>query len=493
MRIRFWLGLTAVLLVGIGSAAAALIVHLDDQADFHEMQRDEATRSARQAEAVADLSIGQLASAAAFFQAKGDFNEHEFNVIAKPLLRQGALSGTAFIQHVPAARRHRFESRRGLGIFTRGRGGFRPSPRRQVYYPVVFGATDSHKPPFAGYDLAGDPKRLPFLRRARDLGRPVATEPVPLLIGGLGVNVYRPVYRDGAPIGTRAQRRAALIGFVAGAFLVEDLAGAALATVPDTVDVQVQVQHNTVFGEAGTLDDSARAPIQIADRTWVLVVRDPKRPDVSLPLLLAGIGISLAALLGALILVWSRNERMQELEREASQDSLTGLKNRRRFEEDLAAAVARSRREGTTGGLLMLDLDHFKQVNDTLGHPAGDRLIREVAMVLRSRARETDALARLGGDEFALVLPNCSLAEAQIVAEAIASAVREHRPAVKGAPPVTASIGIAMFGPGTRTDPDLVAAAADAAMYAAKDAGRDRVQVFAGETVPRRKVDGEMI
>ena len=72
-----------------------------------------------------------------------------------------------------------------------------------------------------------------------------------------------------------------------------------------------------MVGDQGQLDDAANAPIHIADRTWLLVVRDPDRPDVSLPLLLAVVGIALAALLGSLILVWSRNERMQELQREA--------------------------------------------------------------------------------------------------------------------------------------------------------------------------------
>ena len=159
-------------------------------------------------------------------------------------------------------------------------------------------------------------------------------------------------------------------------------------------------------------------------------------------MLMAVVGISLAALLGALILVWSRNERMQELQRQAGQDSLTGLKNRRRFEEDLRSEMARSRREGTTGALLMLDLDHFKQVNDSLGHPAGDRVIEEIADVLRRRGRETDVLARLGGDEFAIVLPHCDAAEARVVAEAIATAIREHGPAQDGvgrSPPASAS------------------------------------------------------
>jgi diguanylate cyclase (GGDEF)-like protein len=478
MRFRFWLGLTAVLLIGAGSAVAAIIVHADDNADFQAMQRDEALRSARQAESVADLSVGQLASAAAFFQAEENLSKHKFEVIAEPLLQEGVLSGTAFLERVPRDERSAYERRHGAPISEPSDRGPRPARPRADYFPITYAVSELGSAAPVGYDLGADPERAPFLRRARDRGAPVATPPVQLLLGGAGVNVYRPVYRDGAPTRTVAQRRAALIGFAAGAFRVRDLAAAAASTVPDVTEVQLRIAGRSVFGAKGELEDAASARIQIADKAWLLVVRDPNRPDVSLPVLLAGVGISLAALLGALILVWRRNERMQDLEREAGQDALTGLKNRRRFEEDLEATVARSRREGTTGALLMIDLDHFKQVNDSLGHPAGDRLIREVAAVLRARARASDPRARLGGDEFAVLLPRCSLSEAQIVAEAIATAVREHRPEVAGAQPVTASIGIAMFGEDPRVSPELVASEADTAMYAAKDAGRDRVQVF---------------
>jgi diguanylate cyclase (GGDEF)-like protein len=169
---------------------------------------------------------------------------------------------------------------------------------------------------------------------------------------------------------------------------------------------------------------------------------------------------------------------MQELQRQAGQDSLTGLKNRRRFEEDLRSEMARSRRMGRTGALMMLDLDYFKQVNDSLGHPAGDLLIKEIAGVLKRRARATDVLARLGGDEFAIVLPQCDSEEARSVAEAIATAIREHAGAAENGPPVTASIGIAMFGADPRTSFESVIAEADTAMYAVKDAGRDGVRVF---------------
>jgi diguanylate cyclase (GGDEF)-like protein len=478
MRLRFWVGLAAVLLIAAGSVTAALIVHFDDNADFHKSQREEAVRAAHQAESVASLSIGQLASAAAFFQAEGTFSKHEFSVIAEPLLQEGALSGTAFIQRLPNSQRAAFEQRHGAPIFEPGPNGPRKARTRPVYYPIVYAVSSLGGAAPVGYDLAADPERGPFLRRARDLGRPVATSPVKLLIGGIGINIYRPVYRDGVPTATVAQRRAALLGFAGGAFRVDDLARAAVSTVPKTVDVQLRIDRNHVIGQRGDLDDAASAPIQIADRTWLLVVRDPKRPDVSLPLLLAVVGISLAALLGTLILVWSRNERMQELEREAGQDPLTGLKNRRRFEEDLNVVMARGRREGTTGAVLMLDLDHFKQVNDTHGHPAGDQLIREVADVLRERSRKSDVLARLGGDEFAVVLPRCSLVEAHVVGEAIAEAIRRHQPAEEGVEPLTASVGVAMFGDHPRTSIASVVSEADTAMYAAKDGGRDGVRVF---------------
>ncbi len=478
MRLRFWIGLVAVLLIAAGSVTAALIVSADDNADFHESQRDQAIRAAHQAESVAGLSIGQLASAAAFFQAEGTFKEHEFEIIAKPLLEQGALSGTAFIQRLPNSERAAFERSHGAPVFESGPDGPRKARVRPVYYPIVFAVSRLGTAAPIGYDLGSDPERGPFLRRARDRGTPVATPPVRLLIGGIGINIYRPVYRDGAPIATVAQRRRALIGFAGGAFRVSDLAQAAVSTVADTVDVQLRIDRNHVIGEQGELEDAANAPIHIADRTWLLVVRDPNRPDVSLPLLLAVIGIALSALLGALILAWSRNERMQELQREASLDPLTGLKNRRRFEEDLRMAMARARREGATGAVLMLDLDDFKRVNDSYGHPAGDRTIEEIADVLRQRTRESDTLARLGGDEFAVVLPRSSPVEARMVAESIATAIREHQPARGDVDPITASVGVAMFGDDPRTSIESVVSEADTAMYAAKDGGRDGVRVF---------------
>ncbi len=125
----------------------------------------------------------------------------------------------------------------------------------------------------------------------------------------------------------------------------------------------------------------------------------------------------------------------------------------------------------------MLDVDRFKRVNDSLGHAAGDRALADIAEVLLARARETDVVARIGGDEFALVLPGCDVTEALAVADEVSGAVRGC--SLDGdSPEISVSIGVATFGEGRRLSYETVLARADAAMYTAKEDGRDSVRVF---------------
>jgi diguanylate cyclase (GGDEF)-like protein len=486
MRLRFWLGFAVAIAVALGSIAVALVVHERERDSFETRQRGEATRAARQAEALAGLSVGQLASAAAFYRAEGSFSRHEFNVVAESLLRPGGLAATAFIGSVPQRRRAGFERAHDRPILERGPlGNLRPAPPRDRYFPLIYAAANGLTVQLpVGYDVASDVLRGPYLLRARDRGEPAATPAIRLPIGGTGINVFRPVYRDGARARTVAERRAALIGFAAGAFHVSDLAAAAKTALPDQVDASLVERGKPIVGSELPREESATAPIHIADRGWLLVVRDPSRPGVDLPVMIAVVGLALAGLLGALVLVWSRGERIHELAQQASQDPLTGLRNRRRLEEEVRAELARSHRYGVPGALLMLDLDHFKQVNDTLGHPAGDRVLAEIAAVLRSRARETDVLARIGGDEFAIVLPRCELAEAEEVAGELIAAIRDRMGAEPGLPPLTASVGIAPFGTGHRLSYESVLARADAALYAAKGSGRDAVRIFGSTSGP---------
>ena len=148
----------------------------------------------------------------------------------------------------------------------------------------------------------------------------------------------------------------------------------------------------------------------------------------------------------------------------ADHDALTGLFNRRRFEEELDRHIALGRRYGMSGALLLLDLDDFKRVNDEFGHRAGDRVLTGVAVVLSHRLRESDVVARFGGDEFAVLMPVGGVPEATELAELLAGAINADVPTPAG--PLTASVGIALFR--DLSTADEVLSRADDAMYAEK-------------------------
>ena len=193
--------------------------------------------------------------------------------------------------------------------------------------------------------------------------------------------------------------------------------------------------------------------------------------------------IALAASLFALLALRRRTVTAQrdvrsllatasELRHLADHDALTGLPNRRRFEQELARHLAHVRRYGPEGAALVLDLDCFKPVNDTFGHAAGDRLLARVAHVLRERLRATDVVARLGGDEFAILLPRVDAAGAAAVARSLAQTVRAEA-LTADTRGVTISIGVIAFDERSPSVPEGVLAAADIAMYDAKAAGGD--------------------
>jgi diguanylate cyclase (GGDEF)-like protein/PAS domain S-box-containing protein len=163
---------------------------------------------------------------------------------------------------------------------------------------------------------------------------------------------------------------------------------------------------------------------------------------------------------------------------QASHDALTGLINRREFDTRLETAVTAAQRGEGEYVLLYVDLDQFKVVNDTCGHSAGDRLLRDITSLLQTRVRASDTIARLGGDEFGLLLERCSLEQAERVADSIRQAIHGYR-FLWGANSLSvgASIGVVRIARET-TSAASVLSAADIACYAAKDGGRNRVQVY---------------
>ena len=173
-----------------------------------------------------------------------------------------------------------------------------------------------------------------------------------------------------------------------------------------------------------------------------------------------------------------RKRLERQLEHLADHDPLTGLYNRRRFQEELGRELSYLRRYGGCGAVLMLDLDDLKRVNDHFGHAVGDELIAGVAALLRERVRSTDVLARMGGDEFAVLLPRTSRADAEALATDLNRVVREESRSASAdggpAAAVSASIGLAFFDRHEALAAQDVLVNADHAMYAAKESGRDR-------------------
>jgi len=168
----------------------------------------------------------------------------------------------------------------------------------------------------------------------------------------------------------------------------------------------------------------------------------------------------------------------EELRVRATRDALTGLWNHAAILDILRRELDRSRREGAPLGIMMADIDHFKRINDTRGHMAGDQVLRQVAESLQGTVRVYDSIGRYGGEEFLVVAPGSDAASTLQLAERLRAAVSEAT-ATSGvaAGPVTVSIGFTSTGELGERDWDVLLRAADGALYAAKSAGRDRVEM----------------
>ena len=176
-----------------------------------------------------------------------------------------------------------------------------------------------------------------------------------------------------------------------------------------------------------------------------------------------------------------RVKREQELLRAATKDKLTGLYNRHHGEKTLRDAFSKAQADGEPLSLIIADIDHFKQINDNFGHPAGDRVLSDIAEILRGAVRSQDAVIRWGGEEFVIVLADCAIPDAIELAERVRTRVHAHHDADIGS--ITLSLGVAQLEAGETTDAFL--ARADAALYDSKRTGRNKL------SVPRKVADGQ--
>jgi diguanylate cyclase (GGDEF)-like protein len=187
--------------------------------------------------------------------------------------------------------------------------------------------------------------------------------------------------------------------------------------------------------------------------------------------------VILVATLHATLMALVVGRLVQQLQWRSRHDGLTGLLNRRAMQEAIDQQLARSRRAGDTFAVVMLDLDHFKAINDRYGHPAGDGVLKRVARTLAAHAREEFIIARIGGEEFAVVLPEHKVEQAAEFAERLRIAIGEHDMDATGGGPkhCTVSIGAAEWLAGMTASSELLRAA-DEQLYRAKQEGRNTVR-----------------
>ncbi len=346
----------------------------------------------------------------------------------------------------------------------------------------------------AGFDFCATELGGPLLR-ARDSGQGAY---VPYGSGTSEVLVLgTPVYRGGGTPSTIRARRAAFLGWTGTSIEPQMLLTAALRNHPATaVAFHFHGRGSAVTFGAGTAQPGSQsATIDLHNGWYVVVTGGPAGSGgfagESGILLLLG-GVTLSALLAVVIFLLGTgrsravllvNERTEQLRYQAFHDSLTGLPNRALILDRMASMLARAHRDSTPVATLFLDIDNFKDINDTLGHDVGDQLLRGVAARLADTVREADTVGRLGGDEFVVLVEGRSLTSgADAVADRMLRAFHDPIPMAVGAPlSVTASIGVATGDQGT---PEELLRDADIALYRAKSAGKNQISVF---TPPMKK------
>lgn len=247
--------------------------------------------------------------------------------------------------------------------------------------------------------------------------------------------------------------------------------------------------------------DACLLDYQLGPRDGLALIREAIAKDCRVPIVFltaeSGENIDIAAMnAGALDYLEKKelNSRMLErslryalkmgetlgaLRQQATRDQLTGLLNRREFERILEEERERAGRFNHSFALVLADLDHFKFVNDQHGHPAGDEVLRQIALRLAANLRSVDRLTRFGGEEFAIVIPQADAKIAAVGAIRLCEAIRTSPMQMGGGLhlPMTLSLGVAVFPQDAATGQALVAAA-DRALYSAKSRGRDRVVLF---------------
>ena len=460
--------------------------------------------------------LNKLLTVRALFESSDDeVSRKEFEAFTRPHMQSSsAIQTLSWVPRVRRDERPAYElaaARDGIEEYQfkikSADGGLVPSEEHDEYYPIFY-STAPKTSRLYGLDLRSESSELAELIRARD-GDRLAFSTVPALLVAEGSQhkfVFNlPVYRQGMPHDTLEDRSRNLAGFVHGSFITAEMIDSVItaATVPQGLDLfffepdsapnePPLYAHGsrlrTVPIEPKPLTALGGGPrwsrdIIAGDAPWMTLAAVPMpggplttRYDRSWIVLIFGLIIAggLVIYLNSLARhtqnLWRANRRISEL---AQTDALTALANRRAFADRLEAAFAASRRGSGPFALLYFDLDHFKDVNDTLGHPAGDALLRQVADRVKDSMRKEDLVARFGGDEFAVLQTDIAdLTAAGTLATAIGKVVAAPYTIDGNEVRVTASIGISCYSTEI-AGPEAMMMQADLALYRAKEDGRN--------------------
>jgi diguanylate cyclase len=378
----------------------------------------------------------------------------------------------------------------------------RPPGERAEYAPILYNEPYvGRNARVVGFDMYSEPTRRAAMDQARD-GADVAITGKVVLTGEAfrgtqaqqpGFLMYVPIYRNGTRSLPKEERDRALVGYVFSPFRMHDL----LRGILD--DGVLQVLDMRVFDEPAPTPEtelidtrtawrstpsvappafSRQVVFPMPGRVWTLhfvsrpefdATLDRARPwGVMAAAVLASVVLFFLTI--ALVAAWNRAHHL------SMRDPLTGLYNRRYLEETMGRELPRARRLGESVGLIVLDIDHFKALNDTYGHDAGDFVLERTGELLRAATRGSDIACRFGGEEFAVILPGATLEVARNRAEAIRAALEAMKLDFAGSPigSLTISAGVAAMPPHAQ-DWMHVLHQADRALYIAKQAGRNRV------------------
>lgn len=440
------------------------------------------------------------------FATTGLKNRAAFRDYVETLQLDANFSGVQIIglvDRVPGTQKKAHEAvMRGLGVVNYA---VYPEGDREFYTPIIQREPQLGRnwlPP--GLDIWANPDRRMAMERARDSGQAAITAKVRLAIDKKpeaqpGFIMYLPVYAHGQSRDTVAQRRSHLIGWIYAAFYVEDfmasLYGTSLPGVVLDIYDGAEPTANALMYSVGNRSELARHDglhaneyMVVAGRTWTLSLHSLREFDERYGRNVAGLiaatgfilSLSLALLSWFMVTGRERALRLaagmtEELRHMAQHDPLTGLPNRALFSDRLGNELARGKRNDGHFGLIFVDLDRFKPINDSFGHAVGDLLLRQVAQRMKETVRASDTVGRIGGDEFVVLMPMLADAEAaRLLAEKLRQAIA--RPFVLDGRELTisCSLGVALY-PDDGQDEITLAKSADEAMYQAKQSGRNRV------------------